>query len=131
MDPESLRKYALETNGDAADDVFGRSGDLKLVVHGRVKEVFVEKIPYRQDHLPLAVGEVEEGKRLTDLNIESGAKSRPQRRCVGAREARVDLVNNKDPRVHTRHLALDRCREVAHLLELPADHGRHHQGDTG
>jgi hypothetical protein len=67
------RKWALETNGDAADDVFGRPGDLKLVVHGGVEEVFVEEISYRHDHLPLAAGEVEEGKRLTELNVEAGA----------------------------------------------------------
>ena len=73
---------ALETDGDAAHDVFRRTHDLQFVVDGRLEQVFVEQVSNRHDHLPLRrTAKSRNGQRLTDLDVES----RPELRAEALR----------------------------------------------
>jgi len=49
----------------------------------------------RHDHLPLGAREFRKGRAWLDLDVEPRTDARPERGCIGAREARIDLVDDE------------------------------------
>src|SRR5688572_4616084 len=122
--PDALERNApavLEVHRHTAHDAFGRPNNEQFIVDGLIHGGFTEEIADRDQHLPFGAGEIQEGKRLPDLHVESRTKPwtiRALTTAEGTREAVADAVQDQHPRRGFRHVRLDGRRYIVDTLRL-------------